>query len=87
MLDKSYMPKFIILLCIPVLFVIMESCSRNAVTNVENDRIIGVKIYSANDELPVLFEQWKDLVEFEVIPVVSSDEAARAMLHPGRTPR
>ena len=42
-------------------------------------------------ENPALFndwtEQWEDLVEFEVIPVFSSEDAARAMLHAGRTPR
>ncbi len=36
-------------------------------------------------EDPVLFrkwiEKWEDLVEFEVIPVVSSEEAKKAILH------
>jgi hypothetical protein len=36
-------------------------------------------------ENPTLFDkwivQWEDLVDFEVIPVVSSDEAAKAVLH------
>ena len=36
-------------------------------------------------EDPTLFnkwiEHWKDLVEFEVIPVVSSEEATKAILH------
>ncbi len=36
-------------------------------------------------ENPRLFDnwivQWEDLVDFEVIPVVSSDEAAKAALH------
>ena len=42
-------------------------------------------------EDPSLFNhwiaQWEDLVEFEVIPVVSSEDAARAILHPGKTSR
>jgi precorrin-4 methylase len=36
-------------------------------------------------EDPTLFnkwiEQWEDLVDFEVIPVVSSEEATKAILH------
>jgi hypothetical protein len=78
-----------------MLFMVVEQFKNRSARQVYRDGLNYIDSWVATDfdrcfqlmetENPTLFrkwtERWEDLVEFEVIPVVSSEEANKALLN------